>query len=130
MPPTGRRRRRRGETELETTTAAAWLKQRRALASELCLLPYLQFGPNNQFLQLMEAAVVAKALGRVLLLPEFHSWVGDETSSRGTIVAFHETFDRESVRAPATVANSPNPAPLDRHRPLLPRGTCTPQLQH
>ena len=62
------------------------------------LLPYLQFGPNNQYEQLMEAAAVAKALGRALILPRFQAWAGDRSSSANTTVPFETTFDTAALR--------------------------------
>lgn len=63
-----------------STQAGSWLQHNSAGRASL-LLPYLQYGPNNQYLQLMEAAVAARALGRSLAVPRFHSWVNDETGS-------------------------------------------------
>jgi len=65
---------------------------------ERVLVPYLQYGPNNQYLQLMEAAVVARILGRSLMIPSFQAWVNDETGSRGQSVAFGDTFDTDAVK--------------------------------
>uniref|UniRef100_A0A7S0LV98 GDP-fucose protein O-fucosyltransferase 2 n=1 Tax=Coccolithus braarudii TaxID=221442 RepID=A0A7S0LV98_9EUKA len=67
-------------------------------------MPYLQYGPNNQYLQLMEAAAVAKALGRSLAAPSFAAWVNDESGSRGDTIAFADTFDIESVERYVPVA--------------------------
>ena len=61
------------------------------------VMPYLQYGPNNQYLQLMEAAVVARALSRALVAPRFNAWVNDESESRGRTVEFSETFDVAAV---------------------------------
>jgi hypothetical protein len=79
-------------------TAGAWVQQLEAQsAPRLYVLPYLQYGPNNQYLQLMEAAVVARALGRALVAPTFNAWVNDESASGGQTFAFEETFDAGAV---------------------------------
>ena len=71
------------------------------------LLPYLQYGPNNQFLQLMEAAFAARSLGRALLVPSFRAWVQDETGSRGTHVKFEDTWDVDVLSKYVQLANPP-----------------------
>lgn len=72
------------------------------------LLPYLQYGPNNQFLQLMEAAVAAKALGRALLVPSFRAWVQDETSSAGSLIRFEDTWDVDALSHYVQLAHPPS----------------------
>lgn len=72
------------------------------------LLPYLQYGPNNQFLQLMEAAVAAKALGRALLVPSFRAWVQDETSSAGSLIRFEDTWDVDELSNFVQLAHPPS----------------------
>ena len=72
------------------------------------LLPYLQYGPNNQFLQLMEAAVAAKALGRALLVPSFRAWVQDETSSAGSLIRFEDTWDVDALANYVQLAHPPS----------------------
>ena len=46
----------------------------------------------------MEAAAVAKALGRTLILPRFQAWAGDRSSSANTTVPFETTFDTAALR--------------------------------
>jgi hypothetical protein len=81
------------------TTAGDWIREhgQEFEPARGFLLPYLQYGPNNQYMQLMEAAVAAKALGRSLLMPHFLSWVNDETGSAGRASSFADTFDVDAV---------------------------------
>ena len=81
------------------TTAGDWIREhgQEFEPARGYLLPYLQYGPNYQYMQLMEAAVAAKALGRSLLMPHFLSWVNDETGSAGRASSFAETFDVDAV---------------------------------
>ena len=87
------------------------LEQQRGL-----LLPYVQYGPNNQFLQLMEAAVAAKALGRALLVPSFRAWVQDETGSRGSHIRFEDVWDVDVLSRYVQLAHGARRSMLKSHR--------------
>lgn len=106
---------------LGSDETAGEFMRRHADARRFVVMPYLQYGPNNQacshdlplsllsghacsgpgprsqFLQLMEAAVVARSLGRSLVMPNFRAWLNDETGSRGTAQTFPDTFDVDAV---------------------------------
>ena len=79
------------------------------------LLPYVQYGPNNQFMQLMEAAVAAKALGRTLLVPSFRAWVQDETGSRGSHVRFQDVWDEDVLSRYVPLAHGARRSQLKSH---------------
>ena len=79
------------------------------------LLPYVQYGPNNQFMQLMEAAVAAKALGRALLVPSFRAWVQDETGSRGSHVRFQDVWDEDELSRYVQLAHGARRSSLKSH---------------
>jgi hypothetical protein len=79
------------------------------------LLPYVQYGPNNQFMQLMEAAVAAKALGRALLVPSFRAWVQDETGSRGSHVRFQDVWDEDVLSRYVQLAHGARRSSLKSH---------------
>ena len=62
-----------------------WFQARRYL------LPVLQYGPSNQHRQMVEAAMMAKASNRTLLLPKLSRWFRDNVSK--PLHPFSAVFD-------------------------------------
>ena len=96
-------------TARKGNTAGAWLLQHGPEAAPL--LPYLQAGPNNQYISLIEAAVVAKALNRPLVLPNFHAWAEDETAARMELQPIERTFEVQVRGGASSCARDRCPPP-------------------
>lgn len=54
-------------------------------------MPVLQYGPSNQHRQIVEAAMMAKASNRTLVLPKLSRWSRDDASK--PLHAFNSVFD-------------------------------------
>ena len=90
---------------LPNSSLASWLAERGASAAgERFLFPMLKYGPNNQFLCLMQCAKLAKDTHRTLVLPVLQAWQNDlETQQH--VWPFEQVFDAGRLRGYVRVAS-------------------------
>lgn len=86
----------------EYRTLMTYLEQRhaegrRAAGPERFLFPLLRYGPNNQFLCLMQVVKLAKDTRRTLVLPKLQAWQNDRATTQ-LVWPFETVFDTEALR--------------------------------
>ena len=89
---------------MNASTLHSFLQRRTPTGGERFLFPMLKYGPNNQFLCLMQCAKLAKDTHRTLVLPVLQAWQNDlETQQH--VWPFEQVFDAGRLRGYVRVAS-------------------------